>query len=151
MENPVNNIILGDFNINLLEMQNRLKISEYFDKFVTSGYLPRITMPTRFSTKGCTLIDQIFCNFENVSQKCSSAILTSKLSDHLPCLVTFEIPPKIYKKPKFATKVDTSEINTKNFIEGITTEIKNCSIETDQSCDPNITNNKIIEIIKKLP
>ena len=88
---PVQNIILGDFNLNLLEIHNREKIAEYYDKFMSTGFLPRITLPTRFSNKSCSLIDQIFCNFENLTEKCETAILTSRLTDHLQCFLTFEM------------------------------------------------------------
>ncbi len=93
-----NNIITGDFNINLLDMQNREKYEEYFDKIITSGYLPRITLPTRFSSKNCTLIDNIFTNFANPAQINTSYILATKLSDHLPCILSFEIEPNRIKK-----------------------------------------------------
>ena len=144
----VHNIILGDFNINLLQLQNREKIEEYYDKFMSSGFIPRITLPTRFSTKGCTLIDQIFCNFEKPTQKCTSAILTTKISDHLPCILSFNINPKVYKAPKFITITDNSEKNTERFIEGITKEISENKIDEDPYCNPNITYNTLDEIIK---
>lgn len=80
---PMQKIILGDFNLNLLEIHTREKIAEYYDKFLACGFLPRITLPTRFSKKSCTLIDQIFCNFENPTENCDTAILTSRLTDHL--------------------------------------------------------------------
>ena len=41
----------GDFNINLLQINEREKIQEYFDLFVSNGSIPQITMPTRFSKK----------------------------------------------------------------------------------------------------
>ena len=143
------NIILGDFNIDLLQLQHRAIIEEFYDKFVSMGFLPRITLPTRFSTKSCTLIDQIFCNFENPAQICTSAILTSKLSDHLPCLLGFEITPKIHKKPKFITKIDTSEENTQNFIKGIEHELMTNSLNESQNVDPNESYNQLDDILQK--
>jgi len=102
--NTSNQIIAGDFNINLLDLQNREKYEEYFDTFITSGYLPRITLPTRFSSKKCTLIDNIFTSFANPMQINSSYILATKLSDHLPCILSFEIAPKPKKSQNTSLK-----------------------------------------------
>ena len=51
---------VGDFNIDLLQCEAREKFQEYFDIFLTNGLMPQITLPTRFSKKRATLIDQIF-------------------------------------------------------------------------------------------
>ena len=37
-------IIAGDFNINLLELNDRQKFQEYFDTFVTKGFYPKLTL-----------------------------------------------------------------------------------------------------------
>ena len=83
---------------------------------MSTGFLPRITLPTRFSNKSCSLIDQIFCNFENPTEKCETAILTSRLTDHLPCLLTFEIAQRVKKTPKYVMQADNSEKNTERYI-----------------------------------
>ena len=44
-------IITGDFNIDLKETKTREKFQDYFDKFVSLGFLPKITLPTSFSEK----------------------------------------------------------------------------------------------------
>ena len=51
----------GDFNINLLEINNRESYQDYLDVFVTNSLYPQISYPTRFATRRATLIDQIFC------------------------------------------------------------------------------------------
>ena len=51
-------IITGDFNIDLLKVNDKIKIGDYFDLFCTNGFYPKITLPTRFSRDSCTLIDQ---------------------------------------------------------------------------------------------
>ena len=53
-------IIGGDFNINLLRLNEREKFQEFYDMFVTDNLYPEITLPTRFSKNNATLIDQIF-------------------------------------------------------------------------------------------
>ncbi len=54
-------IITGDLNINLLKINERELISEFFDTLTANSFYPKITMPTRFSNKQGTLIDNIFC------------------------------------------------------------------------------------------
>ena len=90
-------IIGGDFNINLLRLNEREKFQQYYDLLVTQGLNPQITLPTRFSKKNATLIDQIFCRFsKNVSHN-TSGILLRKISDHLPCFSTMNIHTKKVK------------------------------------------------------
>ena len=52
-------IIVGDFNIDLLKVGERQKYAEYLDLFQTNSFYPKLILPTRFSSKSCTLIDQI--------------------------------------------------------------------------------------------
>ena len=53
-------LIVGDFNINLLEISAREKYYDYFDLFVSAGFFPKLTFPTRLSRRKGTIIDQIF-------------------------------------------------------------------------------------------
>ena len=52
--------ISGDFNINLLEINNKECYQDFLDIFVTRGLFPQITLPTRFSSRKATLIDHIW-------------------------------------------------------------------------------------------
>ena len=98
-----NSVLLwsGDFNINLLQIEQREKFQEYFDLFTSSGLLPLITLPTRLSKKKGTLIDQIFCNIpaSNTSTHCGQIL--SNISDHLPCFSSIDILKRKNDKPKF--------------------------------------------------
>ena len=53
-------IITGDFNINLLKIKERPIFSEFFDILTSNSYLPKITLPTRFTDATGTLIDNFF-------------------------------------------------------------------------------------------
>ena len=44
-------IFTRDFNINLLEMNTRVKYQAFFDQFVTNGFYPKIVQPCRFMKK----------------------------------------------------------------------------------------------------
>ena len=50
-------IIAGDFNIDLLKINNNATLGNYFNSVVAQSFFPLITLPTRFSDHNCTLID----------------------------------------------------------------------------------------------
>ncbi len=95
-------IIAADFNINLLKINERDLISEFFDTLTANSFYPKITMPTRFSNKHGTLIDNLFCKLTEYSLNTTSGILIKTFSDHLPyftflhSLINIE-PPQIHK------------------------------------------------------
>ena len=72
-------------NINLLKINEREVIADVLDLFSSGGFFPQITLPTRFSTHSCTLIDNIYCKLSEYSPKNASGIFISPISDHLPC------------------------------------------------------------------
>ncbi|KAK2161796.1 hypothetical protein LSH36_109g00019, partial [Paralvinella palmiformis] len=55
------------------------------DTFVTNGFLPTITKPTRFKHTTTTLIDNIYISAKRRSNL-HSAILTIDILDHLPVI-----------------------------------------------------------------
>ena len=54
-------IIAGDFNINLLKLNENDIYSSYFDFLTSHSLFPQITSPTRFTRTNGTLIDNFFC------------------------------------------------------------------------------------------
>ena len=68
-------LICGDFNINLLEINNNRHFNTYFNSIIANGLFPRSTLPTRIQASSCTLIDNILTN--NIDQYCSFQILTT--------------------------------------------------------------------------
>ena len=81
-------------------------------------------------------------------QKNSSYILATKLSDHLPCILSFEIEPKPRKKPKYITKIDKSPENQQKYIEGLIYEISSISnFNRNLLNNPNKNYNKLDKII----
>ena len=79
--------IVGDFNINLLQISEREKFGDFFDLMCTNNSFPKIDFPTRFARHSCSLIDQIFCKTPH--KKTSDHFVLhnfSNISDHLPCI-----------------------------------------------------------------
>ena len=100
----------GDYNINLLEL-NREKFQEYFDIFVSNGLFPQITLPTRFSKKKATLIDQIYCRYSKYTSNNKSGIIMTKISDHLPCFSIMNLNTKTVIKPKFVKELQNEVVS----------------------------------------
>ena len=130
-------ITAGDFNIDLLNLTNREKYQEYFDIFIGNGSTPMITLPTRFSKKKATLIDQIYCRFSKFSSQRLSGIIATKISDHLPCFSIINFSSKEPPKPKFIMIQKKGPKEMENFKKEVIQKIKDCNFDTDPLADPN--------------
>ena len=80
-------VLFGDFNIDLLQIRNKPKVNEFFETLISSGLIPKITLPTRFSRNSATLIDNAICKMSHNFSNTSSYILTNRISDHQPCVL----------------------------------------------------------------
>ena len=100
-------VFAGDFNINLLQLNEKLKYQEFFDQMTSYSFYPKITLPTRIGKRSSTLIDNIFCRLTQNTTMSNSGIVYSSISDHFPYFMSFK--PKVTKKkekqaPKFVKK-----------------------------------------------
>ncbi len=59
--------------------------AKFLDINLTNDLLPSITKPTRITHRTCTLIDNIYVS-NGLSNDLNTMILTTEISDHLPCL-----------------------------------------------------------------
>ena len=73
-------IIAGDFNINLLRSESDASIANFLDVMMGQNLLPKITLPTRVTSKTATLIDHIFSNISN--QVSVYGTITTSITDH---------------------------------------------------------------------
>ena len=140
-------IITGDFNIDLLKINERQRFQEYFDLFVTSGFLPKLTLPTRFSRRNCTLIDQIFCKASHSSDKSSAGILISDLSDHLPYFLSIDVLSKKTSRPKFVKINTKDEQSIQHFCSYIPQVIQQDPLDPDLFGNPNSNYKKLEDAI----
>ena len=53
-------VIMGDFNVNLINCNDDKNISNFLDTMLSHSFLPFITTPTRITRNTKTLIDNIF-------------------------------------------------------------------------------------------
>jgi len=75
--------LMGDFNIDLLKIENDEVINDFYNILTSNLFVPHITLPTRITSHSKTLIDNIFSNDPNFSQGVSGNF-TFSISDHLP-------------------------------------------------------------------
>ena len=94
-------IIAGDFNINLLKINENDVYSNFFDTLISHSLYPQITLPTRFTRTNGTLIDIFFCKLNKNILESKTGILTNKLSDHQPYFISVNITQKKEPLPKY--------------------------------------------------
>ena len=106
--------VVGDFNINLLQINEREKVCEFFDMMCINSFFAKITLPTRHGTHSCSLIDQMFCKVPHKQEiDISSSIIISTISDHFPCIVNLRTPGEGRKQEKliYTRIINDSVIN----------------------------------------
>ena len=74
--------LLGGFNVNLVNYNDRNPTNEFIDSLASNSFVPYILQPTRLTSHSKILIDNIFSNI--ISPEATSGNLTSTISDHLP-------------------------------------------------------------------
>ena len=85
-------IIAGDFNINLLKINDKTCISDFFDAISSLGFNALINLPTRFNKeKSCSLIDNFYVKNSPFSTDVKSGILISPISDHMAYTLIFKL------------------------------------------------------------
>ena len=140
-------IIAGDYNIDLLKINDKPIISEYFDTITSHGFFPKITLPTRLSDHHGTLIDNFLCKLCKGFFKSTSGILISNISDHFPYFISLENTQPVNTVPKFIhIKKHNPESMMKFKTELMKLDIYN-NLNKDVFADPNENYNLLEEII----
>ena len=111
-------IIAGDFNINLLDINERPAFKDYIDSIFSIGFIPAITYPTRLSNNSCTLIDNCFLKVSDMTTKHLSGVIISTISDHFPYFVTLDSDVKRKQKRHIKIKTSSNE-SLPNFVNGL--------------------------------
>ena len=100
-------IIAGDFNIDLLKINNNATLGNYFNSVVAQSFFPQITLPTRFSDHNCTLIDNFLCKLKRSYLPSASGILVNRISDHLPYFTFLNFLTSKRNGPSRSIKIQT--------------------------------------------
>ena len=88
-------ILMGDFNIDLLRVEDHSGTHSFFSNMTAHNLLPSILRPTRITEHSATLIDNIFTNAWPEIEE--AKIVTSDISDHLPVFTSFNFNAQKYR------------------------------------------------------
>ena len=80
-------IIAGDYNIDLLQINDNLTFCDYLNSIVSQSFCPAVTLPTRSSNRNCTLIDNYLCKLSHCFTQSTPGILINLIYDHLPYFI----------------------------------------------------------------
>ena len=135
-------------NIDLLKINGRNIFTEYFDSMLSHGFSPCITLPTRFSKRSASLIDNFLLKFSEKYNDTSSGILFSALSDHLPYFVCLSTKNSIKQLTRNIEIKPTGE-SLNNFRHEISNGKMYNLLDKDINSDPNNNYNIIHNTIQK--
>jgi len=107
-------ILLGDFNIDLLKVNDHKDTNIFYNSLIALHYLPAITKPTRITKNTKSLIDNIFCT--NWNKLLSASIIISDISDHLPIIAQFSNEKYSIKESANAERRVITASSQKNFL-----------------------------------
>ena len=74
-------MLMGDFNINLLNYESNESVADLLDTMHTYGFLPCISGPTHLTPPSKTLMDNIF--HSGISNDIQSGNILTNTSDHM--------------------------------------------------------------------
>ena len=136
--------ILGDFNIDFLQMKSNTNIPSQFEDFLLSnGLSPVISIPTHTRTNcNSTCIDNILTN--NIEKTKVSGTISDSPGDHLPI---FEISNIFFvddrREDAFVKYYDYSNQNLNQFVVDLHDDLKNLKTADDFSCFTEIFQNAL--------
>ncbi len=141
-------IIAGDFNIDLLQINDLCIVADYFDMLTSYNFYPRITVPTRLSNKHGTLIDNFLCKLTEKTIHTTSGVLIKMFSDHQPYFTVIDNVQHCNSSPtnKLINKQDKESIN--KFHKETSQSLQNASISDSLTTDPNVNYNILHNIIQ---
>ena len=76
--------IMGDVNINLINLEKHVATQDFVDTLLEFGIIPTISKPTRVTKNSATLIDNIFTNMVKTSSSVFTGVLYTDITDHFP-------------------------------------------------------------------
>ena len=83
-------ILMGDFNVNLLNESNDNSVKNVVDNLRAFSYIPCVTKPTRVQPNSISLIDHIWVNFDQ--QEYRTNIIFTGITDHFPISFEYNLP-----------------------------------------------------------
>ena len=73
-------MLMGDFNMNLLNYNTNKRITQFVGELYTNSFIPYVNLPTRIMNQSETLIDNIFYN--KINPEATAGNITISILDH---------------------------------------------------------------------
>ena len=139
-------VLAGDFNIDLLKVSEKPLFNDYLTTVISEGFLPKITLPTRFSSRSATLIDNFLCKLSDHYSPTCSGILMNNISDHQPYFITLDFLQKQIPQ----NNQITFELKKPNYYNNIKTELQNLNLITKLNLNPDSDPNENLQTLQNL-
>ena len=144
--------ICGDFNTNILKINDEKYFADFLDTMLAYSFYPQITFRTRLNnTSGATLIDNIYCKLSSRLNETMSGIITDPMSGHFPYFMCMNITEtKNNKKPRLIKKRINNKIAMDNMLNEMTTTDISQPFDNNILLDPNHNYEKLHDHVKAL-
>ena len=124
-------LIMGDFNIDLLNYDTSTETSDFLDKMYTSSFLPLVTHPTTFGKTTQTLIDNIFTTLINNETKAGN--VTTVISDHFCQFASLPILENTtFKNVRYERNIFSDEMKNINWEDFLDANKKNADLSMNK-------------------
>ena len=137
--------LVGDYNINLLNVDSHSLTADFNDTIYSYGLVPLITRPTRVTETSATLIDNIFTNKIIRYGESIYGILIFDISDHYPI---FCIETSLKRKSIIVPflKREYTEKNKMKFVDVMSRlDWEDIYSATDMQCAFSLFHSKLID------
>ena len=139
--------VVGDFNLDLLQVSTNEHIKNYLDCMLSNGFIPKITFPTRLSHNHGTLIDNIFVKISNDYSETTAGILWHNISDHQPCFITLDFMTFQHTGGKYINVFSNSVHAKAKFQDEVRIACSLANFDASPSCNPNSNYDKFNNVI----
>jgi exonuclease III len=140
-------ILAGDYNFDLIKHDANVPTKQFIDLITSSGFSPKITIPTRFGNKSATLLDNFFLKSNTQNLNSLAGVMLDQISDHQTCFLAYhKIKYDVYRGKK-KTVIKRSD----NFFEDVSNEINTediMSVITEEH-DVNTNCATLVDILKQ--
>ena len=127
-----------------MKINERDGFAEFLDKMTNNSFFPTITLPTRFSSYNCSLLDNIYYSQTKNFKESQSGIILTDISDHLPCFTSIRFATNLEKRPpKFVKQKINSDSAMIRLMDDLASKEIYSKLNHNLETDPN-HNYKII-------
>ena len=140
-------ILLGDFNIDLLQYESNCYTTEFFNILSSNMFKPCIDKPTRLTSRSRTLIDNTYTN--DVTKNNISGNIAHSISDHLPQFLLSESHSYTNKNKTSKTFRDFTNFDQENFLSDLQNIDWDMHLRIAEN-DANFSMNKFLHIINSI-